>query len=145
VRYDYRKVPNHTVPKKDWIKRPLLQVTLHKGTKRTNPICLVDSGADDCLFHASLAKLLGIDLKSGKLKIFSGIAAGHPIEGYLHTVELQPYGMSDKVEVGVYFTEADGVSGLLGQTGFFENFKVSFEQYKGQFEVEARPLPTQST
>jgi hypothetical protein len=144
VRYDYRKIPTNT-PKKDWIKRPLLQVTLFRESKRLNVVCLVDSGADDCLFHASLAGLLGIDLKSGEKKVFNGIAEGHPIEGYLHTVELQPYGMSDKAEVGVYFTEANGISGLLGQTGFFENFKVSFEYYKGQFEVEARPLPTRST
>ena len=29
--FDYRKVPNRTVPRKYWIKRPILQVTLSSG------------------------------------------------------------------------------------------------------------------
>jgi len=122
----------------------MLQVSLFYGTQRTNVVCLVDSGAEDCLFHASLAKLLGVDLKSGPKKEFSGIAKGHPIDGYLHTIELQVYGMTERVKMDVYFTEAEGVHALLGQTGFFENFKVTFERYKGQFEVEACPMPTRS-
>jgi hypothetical protein len=52
--------------------------------------------------------------------------------------------LPDKVEIDAYFTEGESVQGLLGQTGFFENFKVSFERYKGQFEVEARPSPTRA-
>lgn len=144
MRVDYRKIPNYSIPKKQWVKRPLLQVTLFNGNRRTNVVCLVDSGADDSLFHISLAKLLEIDVQSGELKQFSGIVAGKTIDGYRHTVELQVHGMQEKVEIEAYFTEAEGVSGLLGQTGFFENFKVSFERYKGQFEVEACPLSTQS-
>src|SRR2546423_187306 len=93
MKFNYRKIPTAATPKKHWIKRPLLQATLFNGNKRTSVLCLVDSGADDCLFHASLAKLLDIDLKSGPEKEFSGIAKGYPIKGYRHTVELQVYGM----------------------------------------------------
>lgn len=144
MRVDYRKVPDYAVPKKQWIKRPLLQVTLSKGAKHVNLICLVDSGADDCLFPESLTKLLDIDLKSGDLKQFAGIAAGHIVGAYRHTIGLQVHGLPEKVEIDAYFTEGDYVQGLLGQTGFFENFKVSFERYKGQFDVEARPSPTRT-
>ena len=144
MRFDYRKVPTAATPKKHWVKKPLLQVSLLNGGRRTNVVCLVDSGAEDCIFHSSIASLLGIDLKSGTLKSFTGIAKGHPIDGYLHTVELQVYGMTERVSIDAYFTEAEGVSALLGQSGFFENFKVTFERYKGQFEVEARPSSTPS-
>ena len=52
----------------------MLQVTLFNGTKRKQIVCLVDSGADECLFHASIARSSGIDVGSGRYKVFDGIA-----------------------------------------------------------------------
>jgi hypothetical protein len=54
--FDYRKVPNRTVPRRHWIKRPMLQLTLFNGVRAQQVVCLLDSGADECLFHASIAE-----------------------------------------------------------------------------------------
>ena len=44
-------------------------------------------GADECLFHASIARSLGIDVGSGRLKIFDGIAGS--IEAYMLRIEIE--------------------------------------------------------
>ncbi|OLE51529.1 MAG: hypothetical protein AUG51_22360 [Acidobacteria bacterium 13_1_20CM_3_53_8] len=137
-RFDYRKIPDYTKPSKSWVKRPLLQVTLFNGAKHQVVISLVDSGADVFLFHSSIADRLGIDMKSEKPVSIDGIASGQPIEAYFHTVQLQVQDFPDKIEIQVGFTESDGVDGLLGQVGFFENYKITFERYRGCFWVEDR-------
>ena len=140
--FDYRKVPDHTVPRKHWIKRPMLQVTLFNETKYQQIVCLVDSGADECLFHASIGRSLGIDLESGTHKIFEGIAGS--IEAYIHPVEIQIQDFPEPVRIEAGFTESDGVHAILGQAGFFENFRICFERYRWRIEVTNRPEPKRS-
>jgi len=137
--FAYRKIPNLTVRRKRWIKRPMLQVTLHNGTKRKQVVCIVDSGADDCLFHASVGRSLGIDVGSGRRKILGGIAGS--IEAYIHPIEIQVQDFDERVAIEAGFTESDGVDAILGQTGFFENFRICFERYRWRIEVTSRREP----
>ena len=134
--FDYRKIPNHAVPRKRWIKRPMLQVTPVNGTKRHQIVCLVDSGADECLFHASVGRSLGLDLQSGRYKKFDGIAGS--IEAYVHPIELQVQDVPERVVIDAGFTESAGVHAILGQAGFFESFKICFERYRWRIEVSSR-------
>ncbi len=46
-----------------WRKFPLLRVTLAYAGVETVTFGLLDSGADACLFHASIAEDLGIDVR----------------------------------------------------------------------------------
>ena len=96
--FDYRKVPDHTIPRKRWIKRPMLQVTLFNGIKHKQVVCLVDSGADECLFHASIARGLGIDIEGGTYKEFDGIASS--IEAYMHSIEIQIQDFPERLKSG---------------------------------------------
>jgi predicted aspartyl protease len=89
----------------------MLQVTLSSGTNRQQVICLVDSGADDCLFHSSIGRRLGIDVETGEYKKFDGIADS--IDAYMHTIEIQIQDFPDVVTVEVGFTEADGVDAIF--------------------------------
>ena len=135
-RFDYRKIPDYTLPRRQWVKRPMLQVTLFNGERRQTVISLVDSGADDCLFHSSIGDRLGIDVESGQLKSYEGIAEGHPIDAYLHIIELQVQDFSERISIQAGFTHAEGVHGLLGQAGFFQNYRIIFERYRGCLWVE---------
>ena len=117
----------------------MLQVALFNGTKRQQIVCLVDSGADQCLFHASIARSLGIDVESGRHKEFDGIADS--IEAYMHPIEIQIQDFAERVKVVAGFTESDGVHAILGQAGFFENFRICFERYRWKIEVTNRPEP----
>lgn len=138
--FDYRRIPNHQLPKKRWIKRPMLQVTLTNGSKRQQVVCLVDSGADECLFHVSVAYRLGIaDVKTGIFRRFDGIAES--VDAYMHPVRLQIQDFPESVEIYAGFTEAEGVWAILGQAGFFANYRVTFERYRGRLEVSSRPEP----
>jgi hypothetical protein len=100
------------------MKRPLLQVTLFNGTQRKQVICLVDSGADECLFHASIGRRLGIDIESGRYKRFDGIAGS--LEAYIHVIEIQIQDLPERVPIEAGFTESDGVDAILGQAGFLK-------------------------
>jgi len=140
MRFNYRKEPG-SGPKKQRIKRPRLQVRLFYGDKHQDMICLVDSGADDCMFHSSIANLLGIEMEKGRYKPYGGIVAGHTIDAYLHSIELQVYGFSERIKIEAAFTDSSGVDGLLGQSGFFENYQVIFEGYYGRFEINPHPNP----
>lgn len=102
-------------------------------------LSLVDTGADYCLFHSSVADELGINLKSGWLKDFGGIAAGQTVQAYMHTIQIQVQGFKEKVEIEVGFADSDAIGGLLGGVGFLDNYKVTLEKYKGRFQVELRP------
>src|SRR5947208_11940848 len=113
--FDYRRIPNLTIPRKRWIKRPLLQVTLSNGTKRQQVVCLLDSGADESLFHASIGRSLGIDVESGTYMKFDGIVGS--IEAYMHPIEIQIQDFPERVTIQAGFTESDGVHAILGQAG----------------------------
>ena len=141
--FDYRKIPNHAIPRKRWIKRPMLQVTLFNGIQRQQLVCLVDSGADECLFHASVARSLGIDVENGRYKEFDGIAGS--LEAYIHPVEIQVQDFAEPVKIEAGFTESEGVHAILGQVGFFENFRICFERYRWRIEVGNRPEPMRSS
>lgn len=134
--FDYRKVPDLTIPRKRWIKRPMLQVTLFNGTKRKQVICLVDSGSDECLFHASVGRNLGIDIESGQFKEFDGIAGS--IEAYVHLIEIQLQDFPERVKIEAGFTESEGVDAILGQAGFFENYRICFDRSRSRVEVSLR-------
>ena len=138
--FDYRKIPNHAIPRRRWIKRPMLQVTLFNGTQRKQVVCLVDSGADECLFHASIGRRLGIDIESGRYKRFDGIAGS--LEAYLHVIEIQIQDLPERVQIEAGFTESDGVDAILVQAGFFENFRICFDRYRLKIEIGSRPEST---
>lgn len=138
MKYKYRKIPDDTDPSKRWIARPILQVRLYDSLKHQDIRCLVDSGADDCLFHQSVGELLGIDVQTGRLKRFAGIAAGHLVDAYMHPVQMQIQGFSEKIDLEVGFTDSEWVSGILGQSGFFDNYRVTFERFRSRFEVTSR-------
>lgn len=92
------------------------------------------------MFHSSVGEVLGInDVKSGTLKRFGGIAAGVIVDCYLHPIELQVYGLSQRVPLMAAFSEQIGAGGLLGQSGFFEHYKVEFEAYRGKMEITPKP------
>jgi hypothetical protein len=115
-------------------------VRLFNGENYKDVLALVDSGADSCLFHSSIAVELGIDFRSGIRMEFCGIAAGQMVEAFIHTIEMQVEGFAERVTLEIAFADSDAIGGLLGGIGFFDNYKVTLEKYKGRFQVETRPI-----
>ena len=102
-----------------------VQFSLPKpNSPRTKRIeCVIDSGASCCLFHSSIADHLGLDLKAGRVQMTNGI--GGIEETWLHDISLFIPGGPIQITAG--FKENLSVAGLLGMTGFFEHFRVTFD------------------
>lgn len=116
------------------ILRPVIQIRFKiNGNYRAYPV-LIDSGADYCIFHADLAKDLGIELKTGIKLDFTGTLREKQL-AYLHKVTF--YLGNKKIESVVAFSnEIEALPfGLLGQQGFFDKFKVSFDLKKKEIEI----------
>jgi hypothetical protein len=141
MKFRYKKIPDLEHPSRKWVSRPYLLVTLFYGANNRRVLSLVDSGADYCLFHSSVADELGIDVKNGWIKEFGGIAAGHSVQAYMHTIEIEIQGFGERVEIEAGFVDSDAIGGLLGGVGFLDNYKVTLEKYKGRFQIDARPVP----
>jgi len=134
MRFNYFEFPNKANPQGPRILVPLIVIRLSYAGKHKDLYALIDSGADACLFHSSVAKVLGIDYKSGRQESFGGVS-GHEISAFFHTVRLTVRGLSS-VDLEVGFTESPGVrSGLLGQRGLFDQYQIRFERYKNTIEL----------
>lgn len=118
---------NKLYPHQTELLRPVIQIELKD--KEGKPFfydVLVDSGADYCLFHASIAKQLGIDLKKGKSLGFYG-TSGRTQVAYFHQITFSIQNQEVTTMVG-FSTGIESMSvGLLGQNGFFDKFTVQFD------------------
>jgi hypothetical protein len=133
MRFGYTEIRNNQDPTKPF-QRPYLAVRLIHGPTHKDVISLVDSGADLCLFHSDIGRMLGIHLESGSELTFQGVS-GVRETAYVHRVSLV---VSDlpSISLDVGFTDSMAVgSGLLGQQGFFEQFHIHFRLDKKLFEI----------
>lgn len=135
IKFDYFPYP--FIPKSGSTPKLIFRpnVSIRLGLAKNHTIfpyefnCVLDSGADNNLFHSSLGEAIGLNIKKGRERIVMGIG-GAGIKVYNHQI---------KIYVGTYsfntnadFCEHQSMS-LLGRDGFFKFFKkVTFyenEQY----------------
>lgn len=139
MKFKYRKLPNPLDPTKPWVLRPYIPVRLLYRGNHKNTFGLVDSGADITLFHASLGRALGVAIEQGRVLELFG-ATGTSMKVYLHQIELQIIGAQETMTLEAGFSDALPVTGLLGQVGFFEHYRITFERAKERIEiVPAKP------
>lgn len=132
MKFAYTKFPSRD-PRKAWFSRPIVSVILtHQGS--TSIVALVDSGADRSLFDVEIGRDIGLDVESGEVEYFGGIG-GSRVEAFVHRLRLQVVGIEKTVEIPIGFTENLGVSGILGQEGFFDAFRIKFEKDHDTFEI----------
>lgn len=110
--------------------RPIIPVKLKLNKIEFNYLALIDSGADFNIFHGDIAKILKIDLSKLKKPVyFSGIQGGGI--GYFTAIDV---GINNNfINTPVVFSNdiSDNGYGILGQQGFFNNYKIEFD-YKSQ-------------
>lgn len=133
MKFSYVKIPTLD-PVKKWISRPIISIMLIGPKGSVVVDALIDSGADKCLFHKDLAKEIGLDLQDGKQEIFSGIV-GKQIAAFNHKIHLQVLGIDRKIELLAAFADTPGVFAILGQEGFFDNFRIKFEKDHNTIEI----------
>jgi hypothetical protein len=142
---DFPAKPDGAFPNRTAIKRPILQMNLEKGGQIIRTLAIVDSGADFCLFPASMASALGIAIPNQNATLFSG-SANAPQIAYFETVSVTIWN-GDNAEAPITFDLYAGFCdtlehvglGLLGQNGFFSRFVVAFDHNTSTITVTERP------
>ncbi len=134
MKFPYLKQPNLLKPQAPWIARPIIPVKLSYERNSLNVAALIDSGADFCIFNTEIGERLGIPIKEGETLDFFGITK-IPVKVYLHKIKLQVLGIDHLIEISAGFTEASGVVAILGQEGFFDNFRIKFEKDHNVIEI----------
>lgn len=139
MKFRYKKFPvdrrNCPFTNKRYALRPVIEVDFKDGENKFGYLVLIDSGADYCIFHATIGEQLNLDIKTGKQLIFSG-TSGEPQKAYFHKITFYIWGHPHTCEVGFSYEMEKLAYGILGQDGFFDKWKVEFEYHKERIQLK---------
>lgn len=138
MKFKYRYLRDTSGSGRNYLRLPMLQVRLGVGPNHADVVGLVDTGATDCLFDRDVADALGIKFTDSDVtREYFGVG-GQSVIGHIHLIRFQIQGFSEWVEIEVGFIDAKLPYQLLGQSGFFDNYEISFQRYRGRFEIKSR-------
>ncbi len=129
--------PLEPFPQRRTVTRPVIDLLVHFNGKSIEYSALIDSGADYCIFHSDVGEILELDIKSGKKLMFYG-TAGSPQHAYFHTIQIEIGGWPMDLYCGFSYDMQSLPYGLLGQTGFFDMFKVEFDYQNKRIELKPK-------
>lgn len=128
--FGYKKLGPHLL-------RPVIPVEFQYGQERIRYEVLVDSGADCNIVPAEIGELLGIDVETGAMDHVGGITGGG-MPFFIHPITISVGGWAyPQIPVG-FMPDMPALGyGVVGQHGFFDLFKVTFDRHKE--EVDLKP------
>ena len=136
MKYQYSAVFDPSKPTAPHRRRPIIEIELFGPLKNVSIFgALVDSGADNILINAESAKYVGINLDKAKKKESVTGIDGKAMETHFIDVDIKIKEFTDKVKVEVGFVPNLAVHALLGQIGFFDNYRIKFERDHNTFEI----------
>jgi hypothetical protein len=117
-----------------FIRKSIVSIEVFGPKDSKNFDALLDSGADCSLFNIQVAEVLGMDLSNAKAVRFTGISG--QIDGFrLEKVKIRVDGLNESIEIPVCFVDSPTVGLLLGQEGFFDQYRIRFEKDHDTFEI----------
>lgn len=132
MKFPYIKFPSSN-PKQKWVSRPYIPLKIIGQKNSWEGYGLIDSGADKSLFNAEIAEEIGLDLDESQLENFNGIEGGN-LEAKITKVRLQIAGF-EEIKIVAGFVNSPVVGVILGQEGFFDEYRIKFERDYGVFEI----------
>ncbi len=112
-----------------------------EGLEIAPQACLIDSGATAVRFGAHVAELIGIDLggaPSSRLAVGGSLVTARMAEV---TLSVSDHTESHTWTAPVWFCDPwTPAFGLLGLTGFFDQFEITIASYEER--IELTPLPS---
>lgn len=133
MKYRYSAASGHTNIDGRHTKRPVVEVEFSRGNQRRKFLALIDLGADHIMMPAAIAEVLGIDLAACPRRAVLGVSM-EPIDGFVSHLTFQISNQEDRFDAPVLFIETD-VPVLLGREGFFDIYRIKFEQDHDTFEI----------
>lgn len=95
--------------------------------------CIIDTGADSCIFPSQFSSALGHSLRSGlRSQPMNGI--GGSLTGHLHTNDVEIAGVRYNIQCFMCENWQFGY-GLLGHTGFLDRFDVFLSTRHQYYEI----------
>lgn len=143
LKYDYLKFnikPSKAFPRRFSISRPVVPIQLIRGQDKIKCLAIIDSGADYCVFHASLGEVIGLTIESGKLDHFGGISGQQQqqLTAYFHNIQIEVGGYEFDCWAG-FSRDIEALPyGILGQLGFFSLFDIRFDYAKERIELKTK-------
>ena len=131
MKFKYKKVAPGII-------RPIIPIELKVKNTISHEV-LVDSGADRCIFDAQIGEILGLKVKAGRKEHVIGVT-GNEEPLYLHRINIGVGGNYYNTEVGFmygFYLNQLG-HGIVGQSGFFNNFVVVFDYRKQVVELRVK-------
>lgn len=125
--YHYKELK---IPGLPLMKRPMIPVTFSNNDESFETMGLLDSGADFTAFTKDIADTLGLDLSGQKEKAMG--VGGMMIDTVRTKVKMtlekghERYTLT--IPVKVLMVENSMTPPLLGRVGFFDEFKITFEE-----------------
>ena len=123
--------------------RPFIEVSItnfsdNKYSKKF--LCLIDSGADSCVFPAAAAELLGHNLYKGTKTETTGISGvSIPIYAHKNYITISDGKNSKTYSTMIQFIECNNTPFILGHAGLFTHFKVRFNYDSKKVSLEPYP------
>jgi hypothetical protein len=115
--------------------RPILDVVV-EGLEIAPQACLVDSGATAVRFGIDLAEICGVDLRgapTGRIAVGGALVTARMAEVTMRVADQHE---SHAWTAPVWFCEPwTPAFGLLGLTGFFDQFDVTISSYEERIEL----------
>ena len=131
VKVPYKKYPSPS----GFSYRAVLDVYISlpsKNSIRSKKLeAVIDSGAND--FHAQVGEKVGFDVKSGKSTETYGV------DGKASTIyfyDLYLFAPGGIIQINGAFSYDLPVIAILGMSGFFDHFKITFDPTSRRFELE---------
>lgn len=136
--YEFPIPPSDPFPTGTAAWRPVAIADIRRPGAPAGFRCAVvlDSGADHCVFPASFAAVLGIDLLQLRKNLTGGV--GTSANTTYYTDLFIDLGSGIEFKSYVAFTAGMDLHGLglLGQAGFFEYYNVAFFHKLRKFTIE---------
>ena len=112
--------------------RPQILAKLYGNGQPQDIVCIIDSGSDNTVINAEYAPMLGIDLSKCPTADMGGVIDSG-IKGYVATVRIEFDQFPEEFKFNVRFVKNMAIDAILGQSDFFEAFKVRFEKKRRKF------------
>lgn len=117
--------PSPIFPGQTFTWTPLLNVNLIHNHRKSNRFeAVVDSGSPCCLFHADVGIDIGIDITKGIEEPLGGVIGGTTGKMWFQVKLCLP---GTILEITAGFSNRLSVAGILGRSGFFDNYVVTFD------------------
>jgi len=116
------------------IYRPMIPLRI-KAKESFDALAILDSGSDITIIPKEIAEVIGVDYKNDNS--ISGIS-GFPIRAKEGKVSIE-FGKGREIyifEIPVLVPEKENLAVIIGRLGFFEQFKITFDESQKRIEFK---------